>query len=384
MLNSHDQKVPCEGGGGAHKTTDEAENEYIQIWKRERERERHGNVHHTVRKRLLPAGPWPQQCRLWDVPHGHSFAQGPGAVGWHAPSRWCAQGEEHGVDFQEPRHPLGGEPHAACRHKGWPSQEVHGSSQVTQVPGHLQAGPQATLPWRHLRLIRCATSECLMPDWSGCHSRLTQQSCMPCIKSELDLDSMLPLQIGMVNVYLVQTSPKLGPDGGGPLEFQIISSGDDYQDLSHCYHYLKCQVLKANGLPIKSAKFTGWEATFGPMNLLFHSLFRQVDLVMNNILVATSGDTYLYGAYLTMLAGYGCQAKKTLLKHPEGWAPARQKFTMCGKTEAWSSIWRWSRTVKPSTSRAACTQTCCCRSDWCPTIWTWFWCSHGFGWYSIS
>ena len=111
-----------------------------------------------------------------------------------------------------------------------------------------------------------------------------------------------------------------------------------YQDLSHCYHYLKCQVLKANGLPIKSAKFTGWEATFGPMNLLFHSLFRQVDLVMNNILVATNGDTYLYGAYLTMLAGYGCQAKKTWLKHPEGWAPARQKFTMCGKTEAWSSI----------------------------------------------
>ena len=85
---------------------------------------------------------------------------------------------------------------------------------------------------------------------------------MPCTKSELDLDSMLPLQIGMVNVYLVQTSPKLGPDGGGPLEFQILSSGDDYQDLSHCYLYLKCQVLKANGLPIKSAKFTGWEATF--------------------------------------------------------------------------------------------------------------------------
>ena len=58
--------------------------------------------------------------------------------------------------------------------------------------------------------------------------------------------SMLPLQIGMVNVYLVQTSPKLGPDGDGPLEFQILSSGDGYQDLSHCYLYLKCQVLKVS------------------------------------------------------------------------------------------------------------------------------------------
>ena len=40
MMNSHDQKVPCEGGGVLGKTTDEAESEYIQIWKRERERER--------------------------------------------------------------------------------------------------------------------------------------------------------------------------------------------------------------------------------------------------------------------------------------------------------------------------------------------------------
>ena len=175
MMNSHDQKVPCEGGGVLIKLlTRQRANTFRS--ERERERERHGNVHHTVRKCLVPAGPWPQQCRLWDVPHGHSFAQGPGAVGWHVPSRWCAQGEEHGVDFQEPRHPFGGEPHAACRHEGWPSQEVHSSSQVTQVPGHLQAGPQATLPWRHLRLIRCATSECLMPDWSGCHFRLTHNS----------------------------------------------------------------------------------------------------------------------------------------------------------------------------------------------------------------
>ena len=128
---------------------------------------------------------------------------------------------------------------------------------------------------------------------------------MPCTKSELDLESMLPLQIGMVNVYLVQTSPKLGPDGGGPLEFQILSSGDDYQDLSHCYLYLKCQVLKANGLPIKSAKFTGWEATFGPMNLLFHCLFRQVDLVMNNIEIKLDKFNYM-GRLLFLAGGYSC------------------------------------------------------------------------------
>ena len=93
MMNSHDQKVPCEGGVFSVKLlTRQRANTFRSERERERKGERHGNVHHTVRKRLVTAGPWPQQCRLRDVPPGHSFAQGPGAVGWHAPSQWCAQG----------------------------------------------------------------------------------------------------------------------------------------------------------------------------------------------------------------------------------------------------------------------------------------------------
>ena len=61
----------------------------------------------------------------------------------------------------------------------------------------------------------------------------SQQPCVPCTKSELDLESVPPLQIGVVDDYLVRTGPKSGPESGGPLEFLIPASGDDYLNLSH-------------------------------------------------------------------------------------------------------------------------------------------------------
>ena len=75
-----------------------------------------------------------------------------------------------------------------------------------------------------------------------------QQPCMPCTKSELELESILPLQIGMVYDNLVQTGPKSGSEGGGPLEFhQIPTSNDDYLELSLCYLYLECGSWRPMG-----------------------------------------------------------------------------------------------------------------------------------------
>ena len=45
----------------------------------------------------------------------------------------------------------------------------------------------------------------------------------------------------------------------------------------------------------------------------------QVDLVMNVAMVAMSGDTYPYRAFLMTLLSYGCDAKETWLRHLEGW-----------------------------------------------------------------
>ena len=65
----------------------------------------------------------------------------------------------------------------------------------------------------------------------------------------------------------------------------------------------------------------GQEAAVGPVSLLLDFLFGQVGLVMNNVLVATSGDTFPYRAYLTTLLSYG--ANETWLKLLEVWATIR-------------------------------------------------------------
>ena len=138
-----------------------------------------------------------------------------------------------------------------------------------------------------------------------------QQPCVPCTKSEVDLESAPPLQI-TTDDYLVCTGPKSGPESSGSLEFLIHASSDDYLDLSHCYLYLKCLVLKADGSHIETLKTDtsqGADTSLGPVNLLFHSLFRQV---------ATSGETYSYRAYLTMLLSYERDAKEIWLRHLEG------------------------------------------------------------------
>ena len=134
----------------------------------------------------------------------------------------------------------------------------------------------------------------------------------------------------------MRTGPKSGPESGGPLEFLIPTSGDDYLDLSHCYLYLKCQVLKDDDMAIKSLKDNNTcskDAPMAPVNLLFHSLVGQLEL-MNDASVATGGDTYPYRAYLTTLLSYGRDAKETWLYLWKAGARKRMASTMLRRTLA--------------------------------------------------
>ena len=58
----------------------------------------------------------------------------------------------------------------------------------------------------------------------------------------------------------------------------------------------------------------------------------------------------------------------------KAWSQMRWASTMARRMRAWSSSRRWTPTGMPSTSKAICTQTCCCRTSWCPT-WGWCCCS---------
>ena len=146
-----------------------------------------------------------------------------------------------------------------------------------------------------------------------------------------------------------------------PLEFQFPDSGDDYPDLSYCHLYLKCQVLKTD---VAHWSHQEWQQrgtgglsethepavplpvqTSGPGNEQHHDGFEQEHLPIEGLPDRATqpwspGQNTCYCAWKV---------------EPR----IRQASTICRRTGPWSSIRRWPRTLKPLTSRATGTQTCC-------------------------
>ena len=93
----------------------------------------------------------------------------------------------------------------------------------------------------------------------------------------------------------------------GSIEFNILGSGEDYIDLTNTFLYLGMKITAADGANIADA------ATNGPVNLLIHSPFAQVDVALNDKLVSSLTNTYAYQAYLKTLLNYEKEAKKSQL-----------------------------------------------------------------------
>ncbi len=96
-------------------------------------------------------------------------------------------------------------------------------------------------------------------------------------------------------------------DSGGPIEFLISGSGDDYLDLANTMLYVQVKVARANGDDLDMVD------PVGPVNNWLHSLFSQVDVYLNGTLVIPSTNTYAYRAYIETLLSYGPDAKVTQL-----------------------------------------------------------------------
>ena len=96
-------------------------------------------------------------------------------------------------------------------------------------------------------------------------------------------------------------------DSGGPIEFLIPGSGDDYLDLANTMLHVQVKVTRANGDDLDLAD------PVGPVNNWLHSLFGQVDVYLNGTLVTHLTNTYAYRAYIETLLSYGTDAKVTQL-----------------------------------------------------------------------
>ena len=133
-----------------------------------------------------------------------------------------------------------------------------------------------------------------------------RQSCEG-VKTELDLFTVPPTQNSIIDSHVVEHQPMSSLDSGGPIEFLIPGSGDDYLDLANTMLHVQAKVTRANGDDLDLVD------PVAPVNNWLHALFSQVDVYLNGTLVTPSTNTYAYRAYIETLLSYGPDAKDTQL-----------------------------------------------------------------------
>lgn len=136
---------------------------------------------------------------------------------------------------------------------------------------------------------------------------LIHRDSAPCAKSELDLFALPPTQTAVEKGQFIEFHPLANIRDGGPVEFNISGSGDEYMDLSSSYLYVKAKIVKSDGTSLLDKE------PVAPINLFLHSLFSQVDVSLNERIISSATNTYPYRAYIETLLNYGEDAKKTLL-----------------------------------------------------------------------
>jgi len=132
------------------------------------------------------------------------------------------------------------------------------------------------------------------------------QSC-ECTKSELDLFSVPPTQTSIEHGNWIEYHPITTVTGDSPIEFDINGSGEDYIDFANTMLYVKAKLTTQGDADLAA------DAAVGPVNLFLHSLFSQVDILLNGTLITQSTNTYPYRSMLETLLSYGEDTKKSQL-----------------------------------------------------------------------
>lgn len=132
------------------------------------------------------------------------------------------------------------------------------------------------------------------------------QSC-ECAKSELDIFVIPPTQTSIESGGYVEYNPISSLTEGTPIEFVVSGGGQDYLDLANTQLFVRAEIVRANNAAITDAHHVG------PVNLLLHSLFSEIDVKLNDTVVSSTNNTYMYRSYLENLLSHGPAAKQSQL-----------------------------------------------------------------------
>ena len=110
-------------------------------------------------------------------------------------------------------------------------------------------------------------------------------------------------------IYYVEYAPRNSFSDGSSIEFNVSPTSPDYIDLSKSRLKVKARISKNDGTPVAPTNKVAF------VNLTLHSLFRQVDLMLNGKIISPDiGVNYPYKAMLDVLLNYGYSSKESQLQ----------------------------------------------------------------------
>ena len=126
---------------------------------------------------------------------------------------------------------------------------------------------------------------------------------------QLDLYSLNPTQTAVEKIFYQQVRPVNQLMPMSPVEYVIGgNNGLSFVDLKNSFLSIKIKIVHGeNGANLKDTEFVG------PVNLIVHSLFEQVDVTLQGKLVSTATNHYQYKAYLQKLLSLGREGKLSQL-----------------------------------------------------------------------
>ena len=119
-----------------------------------------------------------------------------------------------------------------------------------------------------------------------------------CISSSLDLFLLPPTQPSFQKGKSIDYHPITSLSDGGPIEFKVSGSGNEFLDLARSYLHLKVKVSKADGTNLDGATKVGFA------NYPIASLFNQVDVILGGKLMSSATNTYAHRSILEVLLNY--------------------------------------------------------------------------------
>ena len=131
------------------------------------------------------------------------------------------------------------------------------------------------------------------------------------VTADLDIFAPILQQTCVKNDYNREFNPLASIQPGAPIEFIVKGAELLYLDLNKSKLIVHAKITKADGTNIDAD-------TAGPVNLAFHSLFREVSIELNGRPVSESNQLYPYRAFIETILNYCEEVQKNRLL-VEGW-----------------------------------------------------------------